>query len=125
MDRPRIRQSFKQRKLLLAAGGLFLLSGVAFAIAKLEPGVIRIHRAPEDGGTVARMAVGGGFAQVLENTVTLLVTDAVVAEDVDAAQVKKQLADVVERLSHPASDEDARGLRRLRRALQARLSLVE
>jgi F0F1-type ATP synthase epsilon subunit len=71
------------------------------------------------------MAVGGGFAQVLENTVTLLVTDAVVAEDVDAAQVKKQLADVVERLSHPASDEDYRDLLRLRRSLQARLSLVE
>ena len=37
-DRPRIRQSFKHRKLVLVAGGLFLLSGVAFAIAKLEPG---------------------------------------------------------------------------------------
>ena len=31
MDRPRIRQSFKHRKLVLVAGGLFLLSGVAFA----------------------------------------------------------------------------------------------
>src|SRR5262245_56596565 len=68
-------------------------------IAKLEPGVIRIHRPPEDGGSVTRMAVGGGFAQVMDNVVTLLVTDAVVAEDVDRAKVEKELADTIERLS--------------------------
>ena len=42
MDRPRIRQSFKHRKLVLVAGGLSLHSGVAFAMAKLEPGALAL-----------------------------------------------------------------------------------
>ena len=57
MDLPRIRQSFNHRKLILAAGGLFLLSGVAFAIAKLthEPADVGIRERGEvSGGGLSR-----------------------------------------------------------------------
>lgn len=108
-----------------AMGQFGVLPRHAPLIAKLEPGVIRIHRPPGEGGSVTRMAVGGGFAQVLGNAVTLLVTEAVVSEDVDPETVRRELAGVIERLAHPKSDEDYRDLLRLRRSLQARLSLVE
>jgi HlyD family secretion protein len=71
MDRPRIRQSFKQRKLVLAAGGLFLLSGVAFAIAKLEPGAPAVAREQlyldeVKVGTLERKVRGPGVLQPRE-----------------------------------------------------------
>jgi HlyD family secretion protein len=44
MDRPRIAEKFKHRKLALVAGGFVALSGVAFAIANLEPGAPPVSR---------------------------------------------------------------------------------
>ncbi|MGH8198387.1 MAG: efflux RND transporter periplasmic adaptor subunit [Steroidobacteraceae bacterium] len=44
MDRPRIQERFKHRKLAWVAGGLVALSGVAFAIASLEPGAPSVAR---------------------------------------------------------------------------------
>ena len=44
MDRPRVREAFKHRKLVLVAGGLCLLSGVALGVAKLEPGAPAVAR---------------------------------------------------------------------------------
>ena len=71
MDRPRIRQSFKHRKLVLVAGGLFLLSGVAFAIAKLEPGAPAVAREQlyldeVKEGTLERKVRGPGVLQPRE-----------------------------------------------------------
>ena len=106
-------------------GQIGVLPRHASLIAKLEPGVIRIHRPAEEGGAVSKMAVTGGFVQVHGNVVTLLVTDAVVAEDVDAAALRVQLDDVLSKLQHPASDDDYRHLLTRRRELTAQLSLVE
>ncbi len=71
MDRPRIRQSFRHRKLVLVAGGLFLLSGVAFAIAKLEPGAPAVAREQlyldeVKEGTLERKVRGPGVLQPRE-----------------------------------------------------------
>ncbi|HEX9706455.1 MAG TPA: efflux RND transporter periplasmic adaptor subunit, partial [Steroidobacteraceae bacterium] len=44
MDRPRIVEKFKHRKLAWTAGLFVALSGVAFAIAKLEPGAPSVAR---------------------------------------------------------------------------------
>lgn len=44
MDRPRIQEQFKHRKLAWVAGGFVALSGVAFAIASLEPGAPSVAR---------------------------------------------------------------------------------
>jgi HlyD family secretion protein len=71
MDRPRTRQSFKHRQLALVVGGLFLLSGVAFAIAKLEPGAPSVARAQlyldeVKEGTLERKVRGPGVLQPRE-----------------------------------------------------------
>ncbi len=71
MDRPRIRQSFRHRKLILAAGGLCLLSGVALAIAKLEPGAPAVAREQlyldeVKEGTLERKVRGPGVLQPRE-----------------------------------------------------------
>lgn len=92
----------------------------AALIAKLDAGVIRIHRATG----AEKFAVGGGFLQVRKDTVTLLVTDAVRREDVDAAATRAELERVLEELRHPRSDEAYRDLLASRRRLTAKLSLV-
>jgi HlyD family secretion protein len=73
MDRPRIREKFtlKHRKLALAAGVFLLLSGVAFAIAKLEPGAPAVARAQlyldeVKEGTLERKVRGPGTLQPRE-----------------------------------------------------------
>jgi HlyD family secretion protein len=71
MDRPRVRNSFRHRKLALVAGGLFLLSGVALAIAKLEPGAPAVAREQlyldeVKEGTLERKVRGPGVLQPRE-----------------------------------------------------------
>jgi HlyD family secretion protein len=71
MDRPRIRQSFRHRKLVLAAGGIFLLSGVALGLAKLEPGAPAVAREQlyldeVKEGTLERKVRGPGVLQPRE-----------------------------------------------------------
>jgi len=44
MDRPRIQERFKHRKLAWMMGSFLALSGVAFAIARLEPGAPSVAR---------------------------------------------------------------------------------
>jgi len=73
MDRPRIREKFtlKHRKLALVTGGFLLLSGVAFAIAKLEPGAPSVARAQlyldeVKEGTLERKVRGPGVLQPRE-----------------------------------------------------------
>jgi F-type H+-transporting ATPase subunit epsilon len=96
----------------------------ASLIAKLEPGVVRIHRPPSEGGAVEKFAVGGGFLQVRKDVVTLLVTDAQRKDDVDAKAARAELEKVLEELRHPSSDERFRDLLQSRRRLRAQLSLV-
>ena len=106
-------------------GQLGVLPRHAPLIAKLEPGVIRIHRAADDGGAVEKMAVSGGFVKVQGNEITLLVTEAVTAAEVDREVVRKALDEVLEQLRHPADDDEYRRNLLRRRSLRAQLSLVE
>jgi HlyD family secretion protein len=73
MDRPRIREKFsaKHRKLALIAGGFLALSGVAFGIAKLEPGAPSVAREQlyldeVKEGTLERKVRGPGTLQPRE-----------------------------------------------------------
>lgn len=73
MDRPRIAEKFqfKQKKLALIAGGFLALSGVAFAIAKLEPGAPAVAREQlyldeVKEGTLERKVRGPGVLQPRE-----------------------------------------------------------
>jgi HlyD family secretion protein len=73
MDRPRIRERFqiKHRKLALMAGGFLLLTGVAFGIARLEPGAPSVAREQlyldeVKEGTLERKVRGPGVLQPRE-----------------------------------------------------------
>ncbi len=73
MDRPRVRETLlvKHRKLAFVAGGLLLLSGVAFGIAKLEPGAPSVAREQlyldeVKEGTLERKVRGPGTLQPRE-----------------------------------------------------------
>jgi HlyD family secretion protein len=73
MDRPRVREKFslRHRKPALLAGGLLLLSGVAFGIAKLEPGAPSVAREQlyldeVKAGTLERKVRGPGVLQPRE-----------------------------------------------------------
>lgn len=105
-------------------GQIGVLRHHAPLIAKLEPGVVRIHRPADEGGEILRMAVGGGFLQVVGEAVTLLVTDAVTAADVDPVAARRELDAVLESLRHPSSDDDYRALLSRRQSLKAQLTLV-
>ena len=71
MDRPRIQETFRHRKLAVMAGGLLLLSGVAFGIARLEPGAPAVAREElyldeVKEGTLERKVRGPGVLQPRE-----------------------------------------------------------
>ncbi len=71
MDRPRIVEKFKHRKAAYIAGAFLALSGVAFAIAKLEPGAPAVAREQlyldeVKEGTLERKVRGPGTLQPRE-----------------------------------------------------------
>ncbi len=71
MDRPRIAEKFKHRKLAWVAGLFVALSGVAFAIANLEPGAPSVAREQlyldeVKEGTLERKVRGPGVLQPRE-----------------------------------------------------------
>ncbi len=70
-------------------------------ITKLGSGVLRLHT----GSEVKRLAVRGGFLEVKDDDVTMLVTKAVLPGDVDRQTVERELAETVEELQHPGNDE--------------------
>ena len=71
MDRPRIKAAFKHRKLIGVAGIFLALTGVAFGIAKLEPGAPSVAREQlyldeVKEGTLERKVRGPGVLQPRE-----------------------------------------------------------
>jgi F-type H+-transporting ATPase subunit epsilon len=84
------------------AGSLGILPGHAPLLSLLGTGVVRLRTGGKEEGYVIR----GGFLQVLGGKVTLLVTQAVKAADVDAGKAKAALAKTLEDLRHPASEEE-------------------
>lgn len=71
MDRPRVRESFKQKKLAWVAGVFIALTGAAFGIAKLEPGAPSVAREQlyldeVKEGTLERKVRGPGVLQPRE-----------------------------------------------------------
>ena len=91
-------------------------------VAKLGAGVMRLHR--DDGG-VTTFATRGGFMRVSNDTVTLLVQEAVKPEDIDERQAKQELEEVIAMLQHPSSEEEFEELLWRRRWLSVCLSLYD
>ena len=90
-------------------------------ISRLGTGVLRVTTAD---GRELRFAVRGGFLQVVENSVTLLVAEAVSADQADARALQAELDETLEKLKHPESDEAYAALLAHRRWIEARQKLA-
>ena len=86
-------------------GEIGILPRHAALIAALGTGDLRLHVVSEGAETVERFAVRGGFLQVLEDHVSLLVTQAVGTEGLDEEALATEHGEVLEELRHPKSDE--------------------
>lgn len=103
-------------------GELGIRPGHAPLVTMLGTGVVRVNYAGLKAGE-EMFAVRGGFLQVLGNRITLLVTEARRAEDVDGAKTKAALEGVVASLQHPPSDEEYARLLEERRWLESQLKV--
>ncbi len=90
-------------------------------ISRLGTGLLRVTAA--DGRDV-KFAVRGGFLQVVENSVTLLVAEAVGPEQTDAHALQKELEETLARLQRPESDDSYAALLAQRRWIEARQKLA-
>jgi F-type H+-transporting ATPase subunit epsilon len=86
-------------------GEVGILPGHAAMIAVLGTGEMRIERDDSGTKTIDRYAVRGGFLQVIDDQVTLLVTEAKTPDGLDVEVVKGDLEEILESLGHPDSDE--------------------
>ena len=86
-------------------GEVGILPGHAAMIAALGTGELRIERDESGSKTTDRYAVRGGFLQVLDDSVTLLVTEAKTPDGLDVEVVKGDLEQVLEDLRHPETDD--------------------
>ncbi len=93
-------------------------------IARLGTGILRVLEEGLGGAVTERFAVRGGFLQVVENEVTLLVAEAARKEDADADALKTEREDLLAKLQNPESDENYEELLAARQWLQARENLV-
>jgi F-type H+-transporting ATPase subunit epsilon len=85
-------------------GEVGILPGHAAMIAILGTGELRVERGTLGGKVTDHYAVRGGFLQVIDNEVTLLVTEAKKPDDLDLESLDTEHADVLKELQHPPSD---------------------
>jgi F-type H+-transporting ATPase subunit epsilon len=104
-------------------GEVGIQAGHAPLMSLLGTGLVRVST--ETGGAGGeRFAIRGGFLQVLGKKVTLLVTQAIRAEDVDRAKASAALEKTLADLQHPGSDADFARLLDDRRWWESQLKLA-
>jgi len=86
-------------------GEVGILPGHAAMIAALGTGELRIEHDESGTKTIDRYAVRGGFLQVLDDQVTLLVTEAKTPEGLDVEVIQGDLEQILADLRHPEDDE--------------------
>lgn len=83
-------------------GEIGILPNHANLMAKLEPGELVIKK----GGKVESMAIGDGFLQVADNTLTVMTDLATLATDIDERAVEEAKKRAEQALSQTLSDEE-------------------
>jgi F-type H+-transporting ATPase subunit epsilon len=104
-------------------GEIGILPGHAPLMSLLGTGIVRVATAGLHAGSES-FAIRGGFLQILGRKVTLLVTQAIKAADVDAAKAKAGLEKALAELQHPKTDADYERLLDERRWWEAQLKLA-
>lgn len=83
-------------------GEIGILPNHANLMAKLEPGELVIKR----NGKVESMAIGDGFLQIADNTLTVMTDLATLAADIDEKAVEDAKKRAEQALSQTLSDEE-------------------
>lgn len=102
-------------------GEIGIAPGHTDYVTILGTGPLRVETGEGDG---VRFAIRGGFLKVGGGKVTVLVDRAVVASEVDAAAVRREMEEALDGLRHPRSDEEFERLLADRAWAQARLALA-
>ena len=96
-------------------GGFGVLPRHAAMLAALEIGPLSFVE--EEGDSQRRMAISGGFAEVLGDSVTILAETAEFAEEIDPERAREARDRALERLAQAQKIDEARARAALARAL--------
>ena len=102
-------------------GELGILPNHAPLIAGLDVGVIRYTL----NGTIKRVAITGGFVEVIDNTAIVLADTAELAEEIDLARALEAKERAEKRLSAHSNEIDLRRVEYALRRAAARISAAE
>jgi F-type H+-transporting ATPase subunit epsilon len=89
-----------------SVGEIGILANHAPLLAQLRPAELRLHTGEAE---TRRYAQAHGWLQVFGNRARLLVEEAIVPEDLDAASLEEQLADAEQRLAEAEEGSGAHG----------------
>ena len=95
-------------------GEIGILPGHLPLLTRVEDGELRVTK----GGVVSFLAVGGGFAQIEGDTVSVLAEQAINAEKIDENAVEAALKRAEEELKNAPKDVDSSELERLQGAIR-------
>ena len=95
-------------------GEIGILPGHLPLVTRVEDGELRVTK----GGVVSFLAVGGGFAQIEGDTVSVLAEQAINAEKIDENAVEAALKRAEEELKNAPKDVDSSELERLQGAIR-------
>jgi F-type H+-transporting ATPase subunit epsilon len=96
-------------------GEFGVLAGHAPLVAMLKPGILTLL----EPGPARRIVVGGGFAEVNPDGLTVLAELAVPVDEFDSAQLAAQIKDTEEDVADAVSDAERDKLRQRLEQLQA------
>ena len=82
-------------------GDMQILPGHAPVLATLKPGIVVVQK---DGGTVEKIFVRGGFAEVNASGLTVLAETAIALADLDASAIAKQIKNAEEDVADAKTD---------------------
>jgi F-type H+-transporting ATPase subunit epsilon len=85
-----------------AAGEMGVLPQHVTFLGQLDAGLVRYVA----GGKPARVVIGGGYVEIVDDVVTLLADDAEFADQIDREAARVDIANVRERLSDPSASEE-------------------
>ena len=105
-------------------GEVGILPGHTALIAELGVGILRVKKGAMGGEVSDRFGIRGGFLQVVDNQVTLLVTEAATPGAIDVEALAAERERVLEALRHPDSDEQFATLLDDRRWVESREKLA-
>ncbi|MBW7838022.1 MAG: F0F1 ATP synthase subunit epsilon [Sphingomonadales bacterium] len=86
-----------------SAGEFGVMAGHVPLVSTIRPGIVEVH----DGGSVAKLYVRGGFAEVAADVLTVLAEEAVALSELTAAEVEQTLRNLAEDIAD-AKDPEAK-----------------